>query len=79
MKTFLVAAIVVLACVAGMSVTIILKKGGEFPKYDVGSNPEMRKRGIQCYKDVDAALHKRKCSGNFSEACKDCALGPSSK
>ena len=34
----------------------------------------MRKLGIRCYKDVDAELHSKKCSGNFSEACKECKL-----
>ena len=73
MKTFLAAAAVVALCVFGMCFNIIFRKK-EFPKYDVGSNEEMQKRGIRCFKDVDAELHNRACSGNFSEACKDCAL-----
>lgn len=52
----------------------VLKPGAEFPKYDVGSNEQMRKRGIRCFKDEDAALHRKKCSGNYSAACKDCGL-----
>jgi hypothetical protein len=35
----------------------------------------MRKRGIRCFKDVDAALHnKSACDGEMSEACKECKL-----
>ncbi len=74
MKLFLVTVVAVAVCVFGLCFNIIFRKNGEFPKYDVGSNEEMRKRGIRCFKDVDAELHKRKCPGNYSEACKDCSL-----
>lgn len=74
MKLFLVTLVAVAVCVFGLCFNIIFRKDGEFPKYDVGSNEEMRKRGIRCFKDEDAELHKRKCSGNYSEACKDCSL-----
>ena len=74
MKLFLVTLVAVAVCVFGLCFNIIFRKDGEFPKYDVGSNEEMRKRGIRCYKDEDAELHKKKCSGNYSEACKDCSL-----
>lgn len=74
MKLFLVTLVAVAICVFGLCFNIIFRKNGEFPKYDVGSNEEMRKRGIRCFKDEDAELHKKKCSGNYSEACKDCSL-----
>lgn len=74
MKLFLVTLVAVAVCVFGLCFNIIFRKDGEFPKYDVGSNEEMRKRGIRCFKDEDAELHKKKCSGNYSEACKDCSL-----
>lgn len=77
MATFLVAAVILGLGVLGMCVSIIFRKNGHFPHYDVGSNEQMRERGIRCYKDEDAALHAKKCSGNFSEACKDCSLRPS--
>lgn len=74
MKLFLVTLAFVALCVLGLGVNIFFRKK-EFPKYDVGSNEEMRKRGIRCFKDEDAALHTGKhCSGNYSEACKDCTL-----
>lgn len=73
MKVFLVTAALVGLCIIGLCFNIIFRKK-EFPKYDVGSNEEMRKRGIRCFKDEDAALHQRKCSGQQSEACKDCGL-----
>ena len=73
MKVFLAAAILVGLCVLLLSVGILLKRG--FPQYDIGSNEKLKARGITCYKDEDAALHRPKaCSGNFSDACKDCAL-----
>lgn len=73
LRTILAAVAVVVIAVASMCV-FLLKKDGEFPKFDVGSNPEMQKKGIRCFKDVDAELHGKKCSGNYSEQCKECGL-----
>lgn len=73
METFLAALVIVALGVFGMCFNIIFRKK-EFPKYDVGSNEEMRKRGIRCFKDEDAELHGKRCTGNYSEACKDCNL-----
>ena len=67
---FLVVLVLVGLCVLGLGVSIL--RGREFPKYDVGSNEEMRKRGIRCFKDEDAALHGRPCTGERSDACTDC-------
>ncbi|MBO4671392.1 MAG: hypothetical protein J5640_06085 [Bacteroidales bacterium] len=72
--TIIVAAVILGLGVLGMCFNILFR-GKDFPHYDVGSNEEMRKRGIRCYKDEDAALHRRTaCEGNYSEACKDCKL-----
>ncbi len=70
----LISVALVALAVLGLSVGILHGRG--FPQYDVGSNEEMRKRGIRCFKDVDAELHGRPkgCNGTPSEACKDCAL-----
>lgn len=73
MTTFLVALVAVGLCVLGLCFNIIFRKK-EFPKYDVGSNEEMRKRGIRCFKDEDAALHGKRCKGSGSDACKECNL-----
>lgn len=73
MTTFLAALVIIALGVFGMCFNIIFRKK-EFPKYDVGSNEEMRKRGIRCFKDEDADLHGKRCTGNYSEACKDCNL-----
>ena len=51
----LISVALVALAVLGLSVGILHGRG--FPQYDVGSNEEMRKRGIRCFKDVDAELH----------------------
>ena len=70
-QMFLVVLVLVGLCVLGLGVNILFFKK-EFPKYDVGSNEEMRKRGIRCFKDEDAALHGKTCTGTQTEACQDC-------
>ena len=74
MKVFLLALAVLALAVAGMCFNILFRKDGRFPEYEVGSNEEMKKRGITCYKDEDARLQRKACDGNYSEACRDCAL-----
>ena len=72
--TFIVALAVLGLVVLGLGFNIIFR-GKDFPQYDVGSNEEMRKRGIRCFKEEDAALHaKPNCTGDYSDACKDCKL-----
>ncbi len=73
METFIAAAIVLVVGVALMCV-FMLKKDGEFPKFDVGSNEKMRSMGIRCFKDEDAELHGKKCKGDYTDACRECAM-----
>lgn len=73
MATFIAAVIVLVIGVLGMFV-FMFRKDGEFPKFDVGSNEQMRSMGIRCFKDEDAELHGVKCEGNKSDACRECTL-----
>lgn len=71
--TIIAAAVILGLGVLGMCFNILFRKK-DFPQFDVGSNEEMRKRGIRCFKDVDADLHGKICTGEFSDACKECKL-----
>lgn len=57
-KTFLTVALLLLAAVGLLSVSILLKKNGKFPNIHVGSNPAMRKRGIGCVESQDKQAQK---------------------
>lgn len=57
-KTFLTVALLLLAAVTLLSVSILLKKNGRFPNIHVGRNPAMRKRGIGCVESQDAQAQK---------------------
>ena len=57
-KTFLTVALLLLAAVALLSVSILIKKNGRFPNIHVGRNPAMRKRGIGCVESQDAQAQK---------------------
>lgn len=57
-KTFLTVALLLLAAVTLLSVSILLKKNGKFPNIHVGSNPAMRKRGIGCVESQDRQAQK---------------------
>ena len=70
-QVFLIVAVLVGLCVLGLGVNIFFRRK-DFPQFDVGSNEELRKRGIRCFKDEDAALHGKACTGRETEACQDC-------
>lgn len=75
MKVLFAAILLVGICVVLLCVGILLGRG--FPQYDIGSNEKLKARGITCYKDEDAALHRKGrkvCDGNFSDACSTCSL-----
>lgn len=40
--------VIILVCVALMSVRVILKKGGQFSSAHVGDSKALRKKGIYC-------------------------------
>jgi len=80
MKVFLAALIFVGLCVFGMCFNVIFRKK-DFPQFDVGSNEEMRKKGIRCMREIDDEIFSKKkendgavCSGEFTDACKGCGL-----
>ena len=80
MKVFLLTLAVVALCVFGMCFNIIFRKDGEFPEYEVSKNKDMRRLGIRCMQEEEAALHGGKkaapeaCKGEITEACVGCAL-----
>ena len=80
MKVFLAALIIIGFGIFIMSFNIIFRKK-EFPNSDVGTNENMRKLGIKCFKEVDADIHrnlkegkKAGCTGEWSEDCDGCSL-----
>ena len=55
MLVFAVALVLVGLGVFGMCFNIIFRKNGKFPEYEVGSNQEMRKRGIICVNEEEGS------------------------
>ena len=57
-KTFLTVVLFLLAAIALLSISILLKKNGKFPNIHVGSNPAMRKHKIGCVESQDKQARK---------------------
>jgi len=79
MKVFVAAIVLVGLCVLGMCIGIFFHR--EFPKGDIDDNPELRSRGIECYRYEDERQRKEAplgqrtaCSGEYSSSCKGCAF-----
>jgi len=83
LRVFLATAVLILICAFGLCFNIIFRKDGRFPQFDVGSNEEMKKRGILCMSEeqklMDASAEGKICSGKFSQACETCSLNPNKK
>ena len=78
MKTLVAAIIFVGIAVLLLGVNIFFFHR-PFPDGEISTNPEMRKRGIKCAKQEELELlaaqkGKKVCSGEYSDACKSCAL-----
>jgi len=68
LKLFLLSGIVMLMAMAGLAITMLIRKNGRFPDTHVGHNREMRKRGIKCAKLTDTG-----CNPTYDTAmCESC-------
>ncbi|MCW3804999.1 hypothetical protein [Plebeiibacterium marinum] len=47
-KVLLLSVVLVAVVFVLMAISILIKKNGKFPNLHIGSNKEMRKRGISC-------------------------------
>ncbi len=55
----IVFAIVLALCMAGLGISMLLRKNGKFPETEVGSNKNMRKLGITCAKQDEMRKWKK--------------------
>ncbi|MCL2726801.1 MAG: hypothetical protein FWD56_00285 [Bacteroidales bacterium] len=60
--TLLISIILLALCIAGMAISILVKRNGRFPITEIGANPHMRKLGLRCAKE------------EASEQCSSCSL-----
>lgn len=73
-----VVAVLLGLCVLGLSVRILFHRSHRFPPTEVGSNSEMRRRGITCPKH-DELRQWRGCSsarGGVGGGCAACQVAP---
>jgi hypothetical protein len=76
LQLILICITVLTICIAAMAINIIVKKDGKFPDGEIGTNPNMRKLGIQCAKQEETMLWKKtKVDGDsITDGCYGCAL-----
>lgn len=60
MTVFLLAVLLLAVGVAGMAVTILVKKDGKFPDGEISRNKELRRQGIICAKEEEMRLWKKR-------------------
>jgi hypothetical protein len=65
-KLIILSSFIVFISVLGLSINLLLKKGGKFPATSVGKNKEMKKRGITCARQDELKCH---CQEKKDEAC----------
>ncbi len=62
-KVLMITSVLLIISLAGLAIKILFKKNGRFPNTHVGSNAEMRKRGITCAKRTDIGCNPVDSSG----------------
>ena len=60
MKVILLAVALLVLAVAGMAVTILVRKDGKFPDGEISRNKELRRRGIVCAKEEELRLWRKR-------------------
>ena len=85
MKVFLLAVLLLALGVAGLAVTILVKKDGRFPDGEIAHNKALRKQGILCAKEEELRLWKKRnpqaaAQGRRPDTCPEtgcdsCAFG----
>ncbi|MGQ1786575.1 MULTISPECIES: hypothetical protein [unclassified Saccharicrinis] len=58
LKVLLLSIVLVAVVFVLMAISILIKKKGKFPNIHIGSNKEMRKRGISCATTQDKQARK---------------------
>lgn len=72
LKVVLLAVVIIAACVALLSIRILIKKNGRFPNIHVGGSRAMKERGVGCAQSQDfAARHRKAGVQEFSQSQKN--------
>lgn len=53
LTVFLIVVVLLAIALAGLAITILVKKGGKFPEIHIGRNKDMKKLGIHCANTTD--------------------------
>lgn len=59
MQVFLLALVLLAAGIAGMAVTVLVKKDGKFPDGEISRNKALREQGIICAKEEELRRWKK--------------------
>lgn len=60
MTVFLLALLLLAFAVAGLAITILVKKDGKFPDGEISHNKELRRQGILCAKEEELRLWRKR-------------------
>jgi len=62
-KLFLITGVIVAVSFLAMGISVLVRKNGKFPTFEIGKNKEMRKLGITCAKHDEIKCHNREKKG----------------
>jgi hypothetical protein len=73
--TIIISSIVILGlCFAGLAITIIIKKNGEFPETEIGRNKNMQRLGIRCAKQEELSRWQNNTKPASDNPCSHCTM-----
>lgn len=57
-EIFVIVFILIAIAIIGLSISILIKKGGQFPNTHIGKDKNMKKKGISCARTTDREERK---------------------
>ena len=73
MQVFLLALVLLTAGIAGMAVTVLVKKDGKFPDGEISRNKALREQGIICAKEEELRQWKKRKTKSSGRRPDDCS------
>ncbi|MFZ5942339.1 MAG: hypothetical protein ACOYXB_17365 [Bacteroidota bacterium] len=69
LKIVLVSVVLLSIAMLGMGITMLVKKNGKFPAFQVGHNANMRRMGITCVKHEEIKCFKKQLKEKDCLSC----------
>ncbi len=69
LNILLLSAVLLSISMLGMALSILVKKKGKFPAYQIGHNKDMSKMGVKCVTHTERNEHRKRRKASGCDGC----------